>query len=152
VVCVYAVDLMEWLRIDDPVGAWPVHGACGVWGTLSLGLFACGKYGSPGPLGADNSAPVTGLAYGGGTQLLVAQIIGSAAITAATFAVSLVMFYGLKAAGSLRVSKDGELEGLDMHEHGGPAYPEIIGVGSGRGGMEPSSEIAARTVAALGGE
>jgi Amt family ammonium transporter len=130
IVCVYGVDLLEWLRIDDPVGAWPVHGACGIWGTLSLGLLACGKYGSPGPTGADDSAPVTGLFYGGGTQLLVAQVIGSASITAATFAVSMVMFYGLKMIGTLRVSKEGELEGLDIHEHGGSAYPELMGAGS----------------------
>jgi Amt family ammonium transporter len=130
VVCIYAVDLMEWLRIDDPVGAWPVHGACGIWGTLSLGLLACGKYGSPGPTGADDSSPVSGLFYGGGTQLLVAQVIGSASVTAATFGVSMVMFYLVKLTGTLRVSKEGELEGLDIHEHGGSAYPELIGAGS----------------------
>lgn len=127
VVCIYAIDLLEWLRIDDPIGAWPVHGACGIWGTLSLGLLACGKYGAPGPMGADNSSPVTGLFYGGGTQLLVAQIIGSASITAATFAVSMVMFYLVKLTGTLRVSKQGEIEGLDLHEHGGAAYPELPG-------------------------
>src|SRR5579872_5713526 len=127
VVCIYGVDLMEWLRIDDPVGAWPVHGACGVWGTLSLGLLACGKYGVSGPTGADDSAPVTGLFYGGNSQLLVAQLIGSASITAATFGISMLMFYLVKMTGTLRVSKDGELEGLDLHEHGGSAYPELIG-------------------------
>ena len=108
IVCIYAVDLLEWLRIDDPIGAWPVHGACGIWGTLSLGLLACGKYGASGPTGADDSSPVTGLFYGGGSQLLVAQLIGSAAITAATFAVSMVMFYLVKMTGTLRVSKEGE--------------------------------------------
>jgi Amt family ammonium transporter len=126
VVCIYAVDLLEWLRIDDPVGAWPVHGACGIWGTLSLGLLACGKYGASGPTGADDSSPVTGLFYGGGTQLLVAQLIGSAAITAATFGVSMVMFYLVKMTGTLRVSKEGELQGLDLHEHGISAYPELL--------------------------
>ena len=49
---------LEWLRIDDPIGAVPVHGICGIWGTLSLGLFACGKYGATGPLAPDNSAPL----------------------------------------------------------------------------------------------
>jgi Amt family ammonium transporter len=153
IVCVYAVDLMEYLRIDDPVGAWPVHGACGIWGTLSLGLLACGKYGASGPTGADDSSPVTGLFYGGGTQLLVAQLIGSAAITAATFAVSMIMFYGVKATGTLRVSKEGELEGLDLHEHGGPAYPEVLGVGSGRGsGESAGSSVPHRAAAALGAQ
>jgi Amt family ammonium transporter len=104
-----------------------VHGFCGIWGTLSLGIFACGKYGAPGPSGADTSSVVTGLFYGGGTQQLVAQAIGSAAVTGATFGVSLAMMYGLKSAGILRVSKEGELEGLDLHEHGGTASPELIG-------------------------
>jgi Amt family ammonium transporter len=147
VVCVYGVDLMEYLRIDDPVGAWPVHGACGIWGTLSLGLFACGKYGASGPTGADDSSPLTGLFYGGGTQLLVSQIIGSAVITAATFAVSMVMFYLVKATGTLRVSKEGELEGLDLHEHGGPAYPEIL-VGTTHGVGSTSSAPAGATAPA----
>jgi Amt family ammonium transporter len=131
VVCIYGVDLMEYLRIDDPVGAWPVHGACGIWGTLSLGLLACGKYGASGPTGADDSAPVIGLFYGGNSQLMVAQLIGSAAISAATFGFSMLMFYAVKMTGTLRVSKDGELEGLDLHEHGGSAYPEqLIGSSS----------------------
>jgi Amt family ammonium transporter len=139
VVMVHAVDLLEWLRIDDPVGAWPVHGAAGIWGTLSLGLLACGKYGASGPTGADDSSPVTGLFYGGGTQLLVAQLIGSAAITAATFSVSMVMFYLVKATGTLRVSREGELEGLDIHEHGGTAYPELLGAGTA-----PSPDISVK--------
>ena len=77
-IVVVGVELLEWLRIDDPIGAVPVHGICGIWGTLSLGLFACGQYGATGPLAPDNSAPLTGLFYGGGTQVLMAQAIGSA--------------------------------------------------------------------------
>src|SRR6266481_5519929 len=61
VVVVLGVDLLEWLRIDDPIGAVPVHGFAGVWGTLSLGLFATGQFGATGPLAADNSAPLAGL-------------------------------------------------------------------------------------------
>jgi Amt family ammonium transporter len=134
VVVVLGVDLVEWLRVDDPVGAVAVHGVCGIWGTLSLGLFACGKYGAAGPTGADNSpgAVVTGLFYGGGTDQLVAQATGSAVVTVATFVAGMALMYIVKATGTLRVSKDGELEGLDLHEHGGPAYPEL-GVG-GLGG------------------
>ena len=49
-----AIDVLEYLRIDDPIGAVPVHGICGIWGTLSLGLFAAGQYGAPAPTGADN--------------------------------------------------------------------------------------------------
>ncbi|HEY2385327.1 MAG TPA: ammonium transporter [Candidatus Binatia bacterium] len=124
VIVVVAVDVLEFLRIDDPIGAVPVHGICGIWGTLSLGLFACGQYGATGPLAADNSAPLTGLFYGGGFTVLTAQMIGSAAIVTATFVTSLVMFYVLNAIGILRVSEEGELQGLDLHEHGIPAYPE----------------------------
>ena len=90
VIVVVGVELLEYLRIDDPIGAVPVHGICGIWGTLSLGLFACGNYGATGPLAADNSAPLKGLFYGGGMQLLKAQFIGSAIMTVATFGVSLV--------------------------------------------------------------
>jgi len=124
VIVVAAVNLLEWLRIDDPIGAVPVHGICGIWGTLSLGLFANGKFGASGPFGADVSAPLKGLFYGGGTSLLLAQVIGSVVITGATFVVALGVMYAVKAMGLLRVSKAGELEGLDIHEHGVPAYPE----------------------------
>jgi Amt family ammonium transporter len=124
VIVVVAVDVLEWLKIDDPIGAVPVHGICGIWGTLSLGLFACGQFNSTGPLGPDNASPLTGLFYGGGTQVLVAQAIGSAIVTSATFAVTLVMMYAINAFGILRVSQEGELMGLDLHEHGIPAYPE----------------------------
>ena len=101
-----------------------MHGICGIWGTLSLGLFACGQYGATGPMGADNSAPLTGLFYGGGFTVLTAQAIGSAAIVSATFATTMAMMFALNLAGVLRVSEEGELHGLDLHEHGIPAYPE----------------------------
>src|SRR5450631_1518596 len=141
VVVILSVDLMEWLRVDDPVGAVPVHGFCGIWGTLSLGLFASGQYGAPTPTGADNSAGavVTGLFYGGGSAQLIGQAIGSAAITAATLVVGFALMYAVKATGTLRVSKDGELEGLDIHEHGGPAYPELVGGFHGAGPGESDS-------------
>src|SRR6202022_320146 len=126
VVVVLGVELLEWLRIDDPIGAVPVHGLCGIWGTLSLGLFAVGKYGSTGPIAVDNSAPLKGLFSGGGTQVLIAQAIGSASITLATFAVSMVVMLAVNATGLLRVSKEGELYGLDLHEHGIAAYPEYV--------------------------
>lgn len=124
VVVVAGVNLLEWMKIDDPIGAVPVHGLCGVWGTLSLGLFACGKYGLTGPFAPDNSSPLTGLFYGGGATVLIAQVIGSLIITSATFGVGIAVMYAVKAMGVLRVSKSGELEGIDMHEHGIPAYPE----------------------------
>jgi ammonium transporter, Amt family len=131
IVC-WGVELLEYLRIDDPIGAVPVHGICGIWGTISLGLFAAGKYGSTGPIAADNSMPLAGLFYGGGTQLLTAQIIGSAIITSATFAVSMILMLAVNATGTLRVSKEGEQYGLDLHEHGISAYPEYLISSMGR--------------------
>src|SRR6185295_7549417 len=124
VIVVVGVDVLEWLRIDDPIGAVPVHGMCGIWGTLSLGLFACGQYGATGAIAPDNSAPLVGLFYGGGFTLLTAQVIGSFTVTVATFGVGLALMYAVKALGVLRVSEEGELQGLDIHEHGIPAYPE----------------------------
>ncbi len=126
VLVVAGVELLEWLRIDDPIGAVPVHGMCGIWGTLSLGLFACGRYGSTGPIAPDNSAALKGLLYGGGTQLLTAQALGSLIITTTTFAVAYAVMYLVNATGTLRVSREGELYGLDLHEHGISAYPEYV--------------------------
>src|SRR6266853_2512567 len=126
VVVVLGVELLEWLRIDDPIGAVPVHGIAGIWGTLSLGLFACGKYGASGPTGPDNSSALKGLFYGGGLQVLRAQAIGSAVITLATFGVAMAVMYAVNATGLLRVSEEGELYGLDLHEHGISAYPEYV--------------------------
>jgi Amt family ammonium transporter len=126
VLVVMGVELLEWLRIDDPIGAVPVHGFCGIWGTLSLGLFACGKYGASGPNGPDNSAALNGLFYHGGLTLLKAQFIGSAIITCSTFAVSMGVMYLVHLTGTLRVSAEGELHGLDLHEHGISAYPEYV--------------------------
>ncbi|HEY4380910.1 MAG TPA: ammonium transporter [Acidobacteriaceae bacterium] len=126
VVVVGGVELLEWLRIDDPIGAVPVHGICGIWGTLSLGLFASGQFGATGPLAPDNSAPLTGLFYGGGMTLMKAQMIGSGITTLATFGISMVLMYTVNAMGLLRVSREGELHGLDLHEHGISAYPEYV--------------------------
>jgi len=126
VIVVLGVELLEWLRIDDPIGAVPVHGICGIWGTLSLGLFACGKYGASGPLAPDNSAALKGLFYGGGTTLLAAQAVGSLIVTLGTFSVALLVMYLVNLTGTLRVSAEGELYGLDLHEHGISAYPEYV--------------------------
>jgi Amt family ammonium transporter len=102
----------------------------GIWGTLSLGLFAAGKYGAPTPTGADTSTVVTGLFYGGGLGVLKAQMIGSFSITVATFLVSLALMYSIHLAFRLRIPTEGEIEGLDLHEHGFPAYPEYVVTGA----------------------
>jgi ammonium transporter, Amt family len=132
VVVVAAVEVLEYLRIDDPIGAVPVHGICGIWGTLSLGLFASGQYGATGPIAADNTAPLTGLFYGGGFQVLAAQALGSLIVTVSTFAVAMGVMLFVNALGQLRVSKEGEAYGLDLHEHGIPAYPEYVITAAGR--------------------
>ncbi len=126
VIVILATDLLEYLRIDDPCGAWPVHGACGIWGTWSLGLFATGQFGVPTPTGADNSAGavVAGVFYGGGWNQFIAQIIGNTAIGLGVFVVAMILMYAVKATGTLRITKEGEIEGLDLHEHGGTAYPD----------------------------
>jgi Amt family ammonium transporter len=125
-VVIWATDLLEFVRVDDPIGAVPVHLANGIWGTLSLGFFATGAYGLPTPTGMDGSVVVKGLFYGGGTAQLMSQAIGSGAVCLATLAVSVVLMYAVKATGTLRVSREGELEGLDIHEHGMLAYPEYV--------------------------
>jgi Amt family ammonium transporter len=125
-VVIWATDALEYLRVDDPIGAVPVHLACGIWGTVSLGLFATGAYGLPTPTGVDASVAVKGLFYGGGTAQLLSQAIGSGAVCLTTLAVSFALMYGVKATGTLRVSREGELEGLDAHEHGMLAYPEYV--------------------------
>jgi Amt family ammonium transporter len=143
VIVVLGVELLEWLRIDDPIGAVPVHGMCGIWGTISLGLFACGKYGASGPTGPDNSTALKGLFYGGGTQVLMAQAIGSATVTVATFAVAMAVMYAVNATGLLRVSNEGELYGIDLHEHGISAYPEyVISALGGPAGMSQHVPVA----------
>ena len=127
IVVVYGLYLLEYLRIDDPIGAVPVHGFAGIWGTLSLGFFASGKFGASGATGADNSSPVAGFFYGGGTSVLKAQLIGSATITVATFVVAFVMMWLIRQLPhpwNLRVEGAGEagVGGLDVWEHGTGAY------------------------------
>ena len=121
--------LLEYMRIDDPIGAVPVHGFAGIWGTLSLGLFASGQFGITGPAGPDNSAPnlVTGLFYGGGTSVLKAQAIGTFTIAIAVFVVTWIMMkliMQLPHPWKLRVEAKGETGpgGLDMFDHGAIAY------------------------------
>src|ERR1700749_1510399 len=94
---IWATDALEYLRIDDPIGAVPVHLVCGIWGTLSLGLFATGAYALPTPTGMDASTLVKGLFYGGGTAQLMAQAIGSGSVVAAPMGVSVVLMYPVKA-------------------------------------------------------
>ncbi len=111
------------LKVDDPVGAVSVHGTCGAWGVLSLGVFADGTYGD-----GFNNVPgtVRGLLYGDPSQF-IAQIIGTMTNLGFIFAASWVFFKAVDAVMGMRVSAEVELEGLDVPEMGTHGYPEIQG-------------------------
>jgi ammonium transporter, Amt family len=94
------------LKVDDPVGAISVHGVSGAIGTLAVGLFSTSE----------------GLFYGNGAKLLGVQAIGVLAFFAWAFGTGLILFFVLKKANILRVSKRIEEEGLDVYEHGENAY------------------------------
>ena len=112
-IVVVAVLAIERVGVDDPVGAISVHGICGFWGLVATGLFA-----TTNSTGGANS----GLFAGGGAGLLVTQVFGGLAIVAFVGVTSGGLFLALKAAGILRVSREEELAGLDVSEHGSPGY------------------------------
>ncbi|RXT04353.1 ammonium transporter [Ammoniphilus sp. CFH 90114] len=106
-----AVELFDSkLQIDDPVGAISVHGICGIWGTLAVGLFAIDG----------------GLFYGGGFGLLSIQFIGVAAVAAWTLVTSGILFFVLKKVMGIRVNETEETKGLDLEEHGTSAYQPMV--------------------------
>ncbi|RXK84835.1 ammonium transporter [Chlorobaculum sp. 24CR] len=96
ILVVLGIMLLDKLRIDDPVGAWPVHGLNGIWGGVAAWLF--------------------------GAQPMVAQLVGSLVVPLWGFVTMLVLFLILKAVGILRVHKDEEMKGLDISEHEEEAY------------------------------
>jgi Amt family ammonium transporter len=112
VLVVFGVDWLNRLRIDDPVGAIPVHGICGIWGTLAVGLFGQETFG----------APQDGLFYGGGFGQLGIQCLGVAACLAFTAVSMWLVFKSIDAVIGLRVPLETELRGLDVEEHGHEAY------------------------------
>ncbi len=109
------------LKVDDPVGASSVHGTCGAWGVISLGLFADGTYGD-GFNGVDGT--VRGLFYGGASQF-VAQIIGTITCFVFIFGISWAFFKVMDMVMGMRVSAEVELEGLDQAEVAVTAYPDF---------------------------
>ncbi|MGB0114349.1 MAG: ammonium transporter [Ilumatobacteraceae bacterium] len=121
-IVVGAVLAFDRIKIDDPVGAISVHGVCGAFGVLAVGLFATTD-GSP--LGADS---VDGLFYGGGATQLVTQLIGVVAIAAFVGVAMVIIFGAIKMTLGLRVSEEEEIEGLDVLEHGSPGYGEDVQV------------------------
>tara|TARA_B100001540_G_scaffold42702_1_gene37948 strand:+ start:199 stop:1581 length:1383 start_codon:yes stop_codon:yes gene_type:complete len=115
IIVVYSIIMIERKGIDDPVGAVSVHGVCGVWGTLAVGLFA--RY-DDAFLGRENA----GLFYGGGFEQLLVQAIGSLIVATWVLGTSAILFKTIKSTIGLRVSASEEREGLDLAEHGSPGY------------------------------
>jgi Amt family ammonium transporter len=130
ILVVFAVFFFDRIKIDDPVGAVSVHGVCGAFGTLAVGLFATEG----------------GLFYGDGAALLGTQAVGVLAIAAFTAIAMTIVFGVIKAVLGLRVPEDEEMEGLDVVEHGAPGYgPDVtIGVPSGSGSLVGAPVGAAR--------
>ncbi len=104
VIVVLSVLFFDKIKIDDPVGAISVHGVCGAWGTLAAGIFNMG---------------------GTSVKIIGVQVLGIAACFAWTFTTAFILFKIIKATVGLRVSPEEELEGLDITEHGGSAYPDF---------------------------
>jgi ammonium transporter, Amt family len=111
-------------KIDDPVGAISVHGVNGIWGVISLGLFADGKSNYGGSWNGV-SGSVTGLFYGDAGQL-VAQLIGVAALVGFIFTLSFVLNLAVEYFVGQRVPAKVELEGLDIPEMGALCYPDFV--------------------------
>ena len=107
VVVVLGIMLLDRLKIDDPVGAWPVHGLCGIWGGIATGIFG------------------TGSELGRGAYIWV-HCYSTAIICAWAFGTMFALFMGLKALGLLRVSREEEEMGLDLSEHGMRAYGDNL--------------------------
>lgn len=123
VIVVFSVLAFDKIKIDDPVGAISVHGTCGIWGTLSIGLFA--KY-DDAFLGREDA----GLIYGGGFDQLAMQFVMVVIVIAWVGITSFVLFGALKATLGLRVSEEEEVTGLDVAEHGSSGYGlEAVGGG-----------------------
>jgi Amt family ammonium transporter len=120
IIVYYAVELTERIKIDDPVGAFSVHGACGIWGTLAIGLF-----GEP-ALTFGEYAGKGGLLLGGGVDLLVTQATGSAATVAFIGVTAVIMFGALKLITRLRVDRVGDQIGIDAYEHGVSLWPDVL--------------------------
>jgi ammonium transporter, Amt family len=116
---VLAVLFFDKVKLDDPVGALSVHLANGVFGTICVGLFA-----NP-DLGPWASVVKKGLLLGGGMEQLTPQLLGIAICGGITFVLSLAFWFLLKATMGIRVTAEEEIEGLDIGEHGGRAYPDF---------------------------
>ena len=130
VIAVEFVDIK--LKIDDPVGAFSVHGVNGLWGGLAVGLFATGK----------GQNGITGLFYGGGFDQLGIQALGLAAILGWTIVCMSIVFFVLKKTVGLRVTKEEEMKGLDVTEHGlVSAYADFMPIGVGTASLDETYDV-----------
>ncbi len=111
VVVVIAVEAIDRLHADDPVGAIAVHGVCGSLGTIAVGLFA-------------STGSEKGLFFGGGFRLLGVQLLGLVVVSVWSFGATFGVFKLLKALVGIRVSAEDEIEGLDISEHGMRSYAQ----------------------------
>ena len=116
-----ATNVLLKFKVDDVVGAFPVHGATGIWGVLSVGIFADGTYGNY----TTDSPYITGLIYGETAQF-ISQLISVGAVIIWGFGGALIVFALIKYTIGLRASREEELEGLDISEHGISAYPAEV--------------------------
>ena len=123
-VCLSVSFVENKLKVDDPVGAISVHGTCGLWGVLSVGLFADGKSNYGGSWNGVTGS-VTGLFYGDASQL-VAQMVGIATLIGFVFTFSFVLNWVLEIFLGQRVSAQTEIAGLDIPEMGQLGYPEFV--------------------------
>lgn len=130
VVAVEFVDIK--LKIDDPVGAFSVHGVNGMWGGLAVGLFATGN----------GQNGITGLFYGGGFAQLSKQALGIVTIVAWTVVCMIIVFTIIKKTVGLRVTKDEEMKGLDICEHGLiSAYADFMPIGVGTASLDETFDV-----------
>jgi Amt family ammonium transporter len=141
VLVVFSVEFFDRVvKVDDPVGAISVHGVCGAFGTICVGLFASQDV---------EGFWKQGLLLGGGPDQLVSQLIGVGAVLVWVSVASFVLFAVIKATIGLRVSEEEELAGLDVLEHGSPGYGEGFGTFSlGDSPVGPSSATTAEVTEA----
>jgi Amt family ammonium transporter len=140
---------VQWIdkKLDDPVGVLTAHGICGIWGTLSCGLFTSPRLAQYNDFGDPNG----GLVYSGSFSQLIAQFAGFVVAFSFVFVMSYATFWAIKKSYGLRVSEEEEDAGLDISEHGMYGYPEqfippaeLIGYGGG-----PAATIAPAPVASM---
>lgn len=147
VLVVFLVGFFDKLKIDDPVGATSVHLGCGIFGTLCVGLFA--------KEGVTSLSTANGLFYGGGFGLLGVELLGIVSVGAFVFVSSSIIWLVLKKTCGIRVSREEELAGLDVGEHGNIAYPDFApatGLSEERYGDEMAEKIAAGVREAVAAE